>query len=330
MGAYILRRLLGAIPLLLFVSIVVYGLLELSPGGPTSMYLRRGAGMKGEDLAKLEQSLGLNDPFYVQYGRWLGNVVQGDFGMATTSSRPVSDEIMDRLPNTIYLMGISWMITLLIAIPVGVLCAVKQYSKFDHIVTAFTFVGQSIPPFWLGLILLLIFYMRVDNPFGNGPLLPAGGVETIGANYTGWRMVQDRAVHLILPVTMLTLTWVAWYSRFLRSSMLETIHLDYIRTARAKGLREQTVILRHAFRNAAIPLVTLMALDLPSLFAGALFAEVIFSWPGMGRLFYQAAERRDYGLLMAIIMITSALIILSNLIADIAYRLLDPRIELGE
>jgi peptide/nickel transport system permease protein len=329
MGGYIVRRLLGAIPLLLFVSVVVYGLLELSPGGPTSMYLRRGAGMSGEDMAKLEESLGLNDPFNVQYGRWLGNVLTGDFGMATTSSRPVSAEIMDRLPNTLYLMGISWMVTLLIAIPIGILCAVKQYSKFDHIITALTFIGQSIPPFWLGLLLLLMFYMRVDNPFGSGPLLPAGGVETIGAHYTGWQLIQDRAVHLILPVTMLTATWVAWYSRFLRASMLETIHLDYIRTARAKGLRERTVILKHAFRNAAVPLVTLMALDLPSLFAGALFAEVIFSWPGMGRLFFQAAERRDYGLLMAIIMITSALIILSNLIADVVYRLLDPRIEVG-
>jgi peptide/nickel transport system permease protein len=328
MGGYVLRRLLGAIPLLLFVSIVVYGLLELSPGGPTSMYLRRGAGMSGEDMAKLEESLGLNDPFYIQYGRWLGNVLTGDFGMATTSSRPVSAEIMDRLPNTLYLMGISWLVTLLIAIPIGILCAVKQYSKFDHIITALTFVGQSIPPFWLGLLLLLVFYMRVDNPFGSGPFLPAGGVETIGAHYTGWRFIQDRAVHLILPVTMLTATWVAWYSRFLRASMLETIHLDYIRTARAKGLRERTVILKHGFRNAAVPLVTLMALDLPSLFAGALFAEVIFSWPGMGRLFFQAAERRDYGLLMAIIMITSALIILSNLIADVAYRALDPRVDI--
>lgn len=328
MGAFLLRRLLGAIPLLLFVSVVVYGLLELSPGGPTSMYLRRGAGLSGADLAALEESLGLNDPFYVQYGRWLGKVVQGDFGEATTSSRAVSDEIRDRLPNTLYLMLIAWIVTLCVAIPIGILCAVKQYSKFDHLITAFTFIGQSVPPFWLGLILLLIFYMRLDNPFGSGSFLPSGGVETIGANYTGWAKIEDRIVHLILPVTMLSLTWIAWYSRFLRASMLETIHMDFVRTGRAKGLRERTVILRHAFRNAAIPLVTLMALDLPSLFAGALFAEVVFSWPGMGRLFYQAAERRDYGLLMAIIMITSTLIILSNLLADVVYRFLDPRIKL--
>jgi peptide/nickel transport system permease protein len=328
MGAYILRRVLWAIPLLLFVSIVVYGLLELSPGGPTSMYVRRGTGMSAADLAKIEEALGLNDPFYVQYGRWLSKVVQGDFGMATTSARPVSDEILDRLPNTLYLMAIAWAVSLLIAVPIGILSAVRQYSKFDHLVTALTFVGQSIPSYFLGLILLLVFYMRLDNPFTGAPLLPSGGVKTIGVNLTGWDMIWDRITHLILPVAMLSATWIAWYSRFLRASMLETIHLDYVRTARAKGVRERAVIMRHAFRNAALPLVTIMALDLPLLFAGALYAEVIFSWPGMGRLFFQAAERRDYGLLMAIVMITSFLIIVGNLLADIAYRLLDPRIKL--
>ncbi len=328
MGGYIVRRILWAIPLLLFVSVVVYGLLELSPGGPTAMYLRRGGGISPEDIARMEAALGLNDPFYLKYLRWLGRVLQGDFGMAVTSSRPVSAEIMDRLPNTLYLMAIAWAVSLLIAVPIGILSAVKQYSKFDHLVTALTFVGQSIPSYFLGLILLLVFYMRLDNPITGGPLLPSGGVKTIGADLAGWDLIQDRIVHLILPVTMLAATWIAWYSRFLRASMLETIHLDYVRTARAKGVRERAVILRHAFRNAAIPLVTIMALDLPLLFAGALYAEVIFSWPGMGRLFFQAAERRDYGLLMAIVMITSALIIVGNLLADIAYRLLDPRIKL--
>lgn len=328
MGGYILRRILWAIPLLVFVSVVVYGLLELSPGGPTAMYLRRGGGISPEDIARMEAALGLGDPFYIKYLRWLGRVLQGDFGMAVTSSRPVSAEIMDRLPNTLYLMAVAWAVSLLIAVPIGILSAVKQYSKFDHLVTALTFVGQSIPSYFLGLILLLVFYMRLDNPFTGDPLLPSGGVKTIGENLIGWDMIWDRIRHLILPVVMLSATWVAWYSRFLRASMLETIHLDYVRTARAKGVRERVVILRHAFRNAAIPLVTIMALDLPLLFAGALYAEVIFSWPGMGRLFFQAAERRDYGVLMAIVMITSFLIIVGNLLADIAYRLLDPRIKL--
>jgi len=329
MGAYFVRRVLGSIPLLLFVSVVVYGMLYLAPGGPTAMYLRRGAGMSGEDLARLEARLGLNDPFYIQYFRWLGRVLQGDFGMAVTSSQPVADAILERLPNTLYLMGSAWLVTLLIAIPIGVYSAVRQYSKFDHAATAFTFVGQSIPTFWFGLILILVFYSTLDNPWSGKPLLPSGGVRTIGESLTGWEMVKDRLLHLVLPVAMLAMGWIAWYSRFLRSSMLEVIHADYVRTARAKGLKESLVISRHAFRNASIPLVTLMALDLPFLFTGALFAEVIFSWPGMGRLFYQAAERRDYGLLMAIIMITSVLIILANITADMVYSRLDPRIRVS-
>ncbi|MCC6315987.1 MAG: ABC transporter permease [Thermomicrobiales bacterium] len=324
MGAYVVRRLLGAIPLLLFVSIAIFALLQAAPGGPTGAYLRRGGGMSAADRLALERQLGLHDPVYIQYGKWLGRVLQGDLGQSVTSRRPVAEEIGDRLPNTLILMAAAWLVTLVIAIPVGIFAAIRQYSKFDHLVTALTFVGQSIPIFWLGLLLLLVFYVWLDNPVTGGPLLPAGGVQTMGAPFS----ISDRLVHLILPVTMLAAGWVAWYSRFLRASMLETIHQDYVRTARAKGLAERMVTLRHAFRNAAIPLVTLMALDVPFLFTGALFTEVIFAWPGMGRLFYAAAERRDYALLMAIIMITSALIVLANIVADLLYAWLDPRIRL--
>ncbi len=325
MAQFVLRRLLGAIPLLLFVSVTVFLLLQAAPGGPTGAYMRRGGGMSAADLAQLERDLGLHDPVHVQYAKWLGRVVQGDLGMSVTSRRPVADEIKERLPNTLTLMAVAWAVTLVIAIPVGILSATRQYSKFDHAVTALTFIGQSIPIFWLGLILLLVFYGWLDNPFTGKPLLPAGGVSTMGAPFS----IGDRIRHLILPVTMLAAGWVAWYSRFLRASMLETIHQDYVRTARAKGVRERLVVMRHAFRNAAIPLVTLMALDVPFLFTGALFTEVIFAWPGMGRLFYAAAERRDYGLLMAIIMITSALIVVANIIADLLYAWLDPRIRLA-
>ncbi len=324
MAIFFCRRLLGAIPLLLFVSVSVFALLHAAPGGPTGAYMRRGVTNQA-DLARLEEELGLNDPLPVQYGKWLSRILQGDLGMAVTSKRPVADEIRDRLPNTVTLMLIAWGVTLLIAIPVGIYSAIRQYSRFDHAVTTLTFIGQSIPIFWFGLILLLVFYMRLENPFTGEPLLPAGGVATMGAPFS----LADRIQHLILPVTMLAAGWVAWYSRFLRASMLETIHQDYVRTARAKGVSERLVVLRHAFRNAAIPLVTLMALDVPFLFTGALFTEVIFAWPGMGRLFYAAAERRDYGLLMAIIMITSALIIVANIVADMLYTLLDPRIRLA-
>ena len=324
MAVFLVRRIIGAIPLLLFVSVTVFALLHAAPGGPTGAYMRRGS-MNAADLAALEEKLGLNDPLPIQYGKWLGRVLQGDLGMAVTTKRPVAVEILDRLPNTLTLMAVAWAVTLLIAIPVGILSAIRQYSKFDHAVTTLTFIGQSIPIFWFGLILLLVFYMKLENPFSGEPLLPAGGVQTMGAPFS----LGDRVKHLILPVTMLAAGWVAWYSRFLRASMLETIHQDYVRTARAKGLSERLVVLRHGFRNAAIPLVTLMALDVPFLFTGALFTEVIFAWPGMGRLFYAAAERRDYGLLMAIIMITSALIILANILADMIYAWLDPRIRLS-
>jgi len=324
MAVFLVRRIIGAIPLLLFVSVTVFALLHAAPGGPTGAYMRRG-NINAADLAALEEKLGLNDPLPIQYGKWLGRVLQGDLGMAVTTKRPVAVEILDRLPNTLTLMAVAWAVTLLIAIPVGILSAIRQYSKFDHAVTTLTFIGQSIPIFWLGLILLLVFYMKLENPFSGEPLLPAGGVQTMGAPFS----LGDRVKHLILPVTMLAAGWVAWYSRFLRASMLETIHQDYVCTARAKGLSERLVVLRHGFRNAAIPLVTLMALDVPFLFTGALFTEVIFAWPGMGRLFYAAAERRDYGLLMAIIMITSALIILANILADMIYAWLDPRIRLS-
>ena len=324
MAAFAIRRIIGAIPLLLFVSVAVYALLNAAPGGPTAAYMRRG-NINAEDRARLEAQLGLNDPLPVQYGRWLTKVLQGDLGMASSTKRPVAVEIMDRLPHTLTLMAVAWGATLLIAIPIGIFSAVRQYSKFDHFVTTLTFIGQSIPIFWFGLILLLIFYMRLENPLTGEPLMPAGGVATMGAPFS----LTDRIHHLILPVTMLAAGWVAWYSRFLRASMLETIHQDYVRTARAKGLSERLVILRHGFRNAAIPLVTLMALDVPFLFTGALFTEVIFAWPGMGRLFYAAAERRDYGLLMAIIMITSVLIVLANILADMLYAWLDPRIRLS-
>jgi peptide/nickel transport system permease protein len=324
MAVFLARRIIGAVPLLLFVSVTVFVLLHAAPGGPTGVYMRRGS-VNAADLAAIEEKLGLNDPLPIQYGKWLGRVLQGDLGMAVTTKRPVAVEILDRLPNTLVLMLVAWVVTLLIAIPVGILSAIRQYSKFDHAVTTLTFIGQSIPIFWFGLILLLVFYMKLENPFTGEPLLPAGGVSTMGAPFS----LGDRVTHLILPVTMLAAGWVAWYSRFLRASMLETIHQDYVRTARAKGLSERLVVLGHGFRNAAIPLVTLMALDVPFLFTGALFTEVIFAWPGMGRLFYAAAERRDYGLLMAIIMITSVLIIFANILADMIYAWLDPRIRLS-
>lgn len=322
MANYVIRRLLQAVPLLFFISLIIFTLLRLTPGGPLARF-ENDPTISQEDLNRIRAEMGLDDPLPVQYGRWLSATLQGDFGESYTAHRPVVEMIAERLPNTLRLMSVAFLVTLCIAIPVGVISAVKKYSWFDHLVTTIAFAGQSVPIFWFGLILILVFYSTLENPWRGGPLFPAGGTSSIDQQPNFW----DSAWHMVLPVAMLSLAWVSWYTRFLRSSMLEIIHQDYVRTARAKGLSELWVIGKHALINALIPLVTLVALDLPALFAGAVFTETIFSWPGMGRLFYQSALRRDYPVLMAVVMMTAVLIILSNLIADMIYGYLDPRIR---
>jgi peptide/nickel transport system permease protein len=345
MTTYITRRLLQTIALLFLLSIVLFALVNLAPGGPLA-----GQGqsrhVNPEKAAILKRQFGLDKPLPVQYIIWLvGNdwmrvdangdgildsygtrrgILRGDFGFSFRTRQPVLIEIGQRLPNTIYLMVITMLLALLIAIPIGILSAVRQYSIFDITVTTFSFAGQAIPEFWLGLLLILIFYAWLKNPFTGGSLLPAGGMTSV--DISGFSL-SDRIVHLILPVATGAVGWVAWYSRFLRSSMLDVIHQDYLRTARAKGLSARVVIYRHALRNALIPLITLLALDLPYIFTGAVFVEMLFSWPGMGRLYYQAALQRDYPLLMAVLIISAAFIILSNLLADILYAYLDPRVR---
>ena len=322
MANYVIRRLIQAVPLLLLISIIIFALLRLAPGGPLARF-ENDPTISQEDLNRIRADLGLDDPLPVQYGRWLSATLKGDFGESYTAHRPVIEMISERLPNTLKLMSVAFAVTLLIAIPVGVVSAVKKYTWFDHLVTTIAFAGQSVPIFWFGLILILVFYSTLENPFTGDALFPAGGINSLDMEGDFW----DGVWHMVLPVTMLSLAWVSWYTRFLRGSMLEIIHQDYVRTARAKGLVEYLVIGRHALINALIPLVTLVALDLPALFAGAVFTETIFSWPGMGRLFYQSALRRDYPVLMAVIMMTAVLIIVCNLIADMVYGYLDPRIR---
>ncbi len=319
---YVVRRLLESVPLLIVVSALVFALLQASPGSPLAQ-LERDPTITQADLERIARERGLLDPAPVQYARWVAGALRGDFGRSMQTGRPVTTEILERLPNTAVLVLTAFVFTLLVAIPVGVLSAVRQYSPFDHTVTTLAFMGQSIPIFWLGLMLILVFYFALSNPFTGGPLFPPGGMATTGMEHS-W---TNRAWHLVLPVVMLSSTWVAWYTRFLRASMLEVLGQDYVRTARAKGLSERRVVYRHALRNAALPLVTLIALDLPMVFSGALFTETIFSWPGMGRLFFQSALRRDYPVLMAIVMFTSVLIVIANLLADVAYAYIDPRIR---
>ncbi len=322
MKTYALRRILQTIPILFIISILLFLLVRAAPGGPLTA-ARRNPNISKEQLEAIEEKLGLNDPLPVQYGRWLGDMLKGNMGESIKFRRPVSEMIGERIPNTLLLVGVSFLITLVLAIPIGILSARKPYSVFDYSMTTVTFIGQSIPVYWLGLGLIVIFYVALKNPFTGEPLFPVGGLNTRGKEGE----LLDTLWHLTLPVAALSLGWIAWYSRFLRSSMLDVLHEDYVRTARAKGLKDNMVYYKHALRNAILPLVTLIALDLPSLFAGALFVETIFSWPGMGRLFWDAAKGRDYPVLLGVVMITAVLIIVCNILADLAYGWLDPQVK---
>jgi len=322
MSTYALRRILQTIPIMFIISVLLFFMVRAAPGGPLTA-ARRNPNITEEQIQKLEEQLGLNRPLPVQYAEWVGKMLRGDMGQSIKFRRPVSEMIGERIPNTLILVGISFMFALLIALPVGILSALKPYSVFDYIATTFTFLGQSLPVYWLGLGLILVFYVTLKNPFNGNPLFPGGGMNSFGKEGD----FLDTLWHLVLPVTALSLGWSAWYSRFLRSSMLEVLHEDYVRTAHSKGLHKRVVHYRHALKNAILPLVTLMALDLPTLFAGALFVETIFSWPGMGRLFWDAARGRDYPVLLAVVMITAVLIIGANILADLVYGFLDPRVK---
>jgi peptide/nickel transport system permease protein len=322
MSQYLIRRGLQAIPLLLATTVIIFLLVRLAPGGPLAA-AERNPNVTPEQLAILRHKYGLDQPLYVQYVKWIGQLAQGNLGESIKMHRPVNKLIAERLPNTLLLVGISFLVTVVIAIPVGVYSAIRQYSIGDYIITTLTFIGQSIPIYWFGLVLILVFYVWLQNPFTGGPVFPGGGMYSIDQQHN----LLDRLWHMVLPVTMLSLAWIAWYSRFLRASMLEVIYSDYVRTARAKGLGERAVRYGHALKNAAIPLVTLIALDLPALFGGALFTEMVFSWPGMGRLFWDAARARDYPILLAVVLINSILIVFFNLVADFVYGFLDPRIR---
>jgi peptide/nickel transport system permease protein len=322
MTKYLIRRLLQAIPLLLVISVILFGLINAVPGGLLTAYENMDD-ITPEDYARLRAKYGYDEPVTTKYVKWLRNAVTGDWGTSFVSKRPVMQEIGDRLPNTLLLMGLAFIVTLLIAIPLGIFSALRQYSFLDHILTALTFAGQSLPVFWFGLLLIIVFAVEIQNPLTGKPLLPGAGMYTAGEPFSLW----DRIRHLILPVIMLSAVSAAGYMRYMRSSMLETINQDYVRTARGKGLREKQITNRHALRNALIPLITLIALDLPTLFNGAIFTETIFAWPGMGRLFLDSAYKTDYPVLMALLMINTILIVVCNLLADVVYASLDPRIR---
>ncbi|MBI3915111.1 MAG: ABC transporter permease [Chloroflexi bacterium] len=323
MTKYILRRVLEAIPLLLLISIAVFALMQLIPGGPLAAY-ENNPNISAADLARLQEELGLNVPKHIQYWNWITAVLRGDLGTSLVTQRPATVEILERLPNTLYLSLVAFLGALLISIPIGIISATRQYSRFDHLMTTVAFIGQSMPVFWFGLILIIIFHTTIKNPLTGGPLLPGGGMYTIGADFS----IEDRVRHLILPASVLIFFSLGTHIRYMRAGMLDVLHQDYIRTAHAKGLSERAVITKHAFKNSIIPLVTIIGLEIPGLVSGALITETIFSWPGMGRLFFtQGIERSDYPVMMGILMLSATLIVLFGLVTDVVYAFLDPRIR---
>lgn len=315
MGRYVLRRLIQSVPLLLGISVIVFAILKAVPGGPLALY-ESTPGITDEDVQRLERAFGLDQPVPIQYVTWLGKFLTGDWGYSLVQHQRVLDLIWERLPNTLYLMGTVFIAVLVLAIPIGTITAVKQYSLLDHVLTFVSFAFLSTPTFWLGLLMIITFGLQLR-------WFPLGGMRTPGAELD----LVDSLRHLVLPAATIALVQLGGRVRYLRASMLETIHQDYMRTARAKGLGEPAIVIGHALKNAAIPLVTIIAIDVPELFIGALVTETIFGWPGMGRLFFDAALRTDYPILMGVIAVTSTLIVLANLGADVIYGYLDPRIR---
>jgi peptide/nickel transport system permease protein len=277
--------------------------------------------MTAADRAALRERLGLNQPLPVQYIKWLGLVVQGDFGKSFFSKQPVLTMITQRLPLTLTLMITAEICILTVALILGIISAVKQYSLLDNIITSFSFIGFSMPIFFIALGLILIFAVKFKQL--GWPYLPTG------ADIWNPRDLAELIRHMILPVTALVIIQTANYSRFVRSSILEVLGLDYVRTARAKGLTERAVLYKHALRNAALPFVTIVGLDIPALLGGALVTESVFAWPGMGRLFWEYAQRGDFPVVNGVLLITSSAVVLFTIITDIVYTFVDPRIRLS-
>ncbi len=314
MAKYILQRLLVSLPVLFGVTVIAYFIMTLAPGDAVDMLVN--PGLSAEDIALKKKALGLDQPAPVQYLKWLKEVAHGNLGYSFTNRQPVTRRIGERIKPTLTLAFSALFLSYLIAIPIGVLSAVRQYSLLDYAATVFSFLGVSVPSFFFGLLMIYIFALKLD-------LLPTGGTQTIGVPPT-W---SDRLAHLVLPVIVLSLQNTGVVMRYTRSSMLDVIHQDYVRTARAKGLHGRVVIFRHALRNALIPVITLAGLQFPFLLGGAIITEQIFNWPGMGRLAVEAINQRDYPTIMGLNLLAAVMVIIGNLLADVFYGVVDPRIR---
>jgi peptide/nickel transport system permease protein len=303
------------IPLVFGISVVLFAVIQAAPGGPEGALLESGRFIDPEVIEAYRQRLGVDQPVHIQYIRWVSAALHGDLGISFSTTRPVAAMIMERLPATIELMASAFLLAAIVALGLGVFSAVRQYSLFDHLGTGMSFLGIAMPVFWFALILQMVFAVKLG-------WLPVAGTETVGDTSFG-----DHLRHLILPAVVLSFRYIAGWSRYLRSSLLGVLRTDYVRTVRAKGLPETAVVGIHALRNALIPLISIMALNLAALFSGAVITETVFAWPGIGRMFVQAMFARDYPLLMGILMMGSVMVVVFNLVADVLYGILDPRIR---
>jgi len=318
MGRYILRRLLISIPVLFVVTILVFALVEIAPGDMASFFISDETVqyMTEVDLEALRERLGLNDPAPVRYFKWLGKIIQGDFGFSYVESLPVRELLLARMKNTLILMGAGLTIGVIVGIPAGIFVALRQYSFLDFSLSGLSFIGLSMPAFISGIIGMYIFAVKLH-------WFPAGGMYTPATEKT----LGDLLHHLFLPAFILAIMNIARNMRYTRFSMLEVLNQDYVVTATAKGMKRWVVINRHALRNALIPVITIIGLSIPNLVVGAVFLETIFTWPGMGKLYYTAVVARDYPVIMGANLIIAFFVLAANLITDITYALVDPRVR---
>lgn len=316
MGKYVLRRVLIALPMLLVITLIIFLLANALPGDAVSaMFGSTEAGVQLETVEQMRQNLGLNDPLPIRYLKWTGQILRGNLGTSMISFESVSSMIAQRIGPTLLLMGSSLLISLIAGVILGIVSAIKQYSVIDYIMTVLVFIGRSVPVFFVGMLFIYFLALVI-------PIFPASGFSTVGIESAG-----DKIRHLILPMLSLSVLRMAEFLRYTRASMLEVMHGDFIWTARSKGIREKWVIIRHALRNALIPIITLLGLNIPVLFSGAIVIEQVFQWPGIGILFNRAIVGRDYPLIMGLCLISSVIVLLSNLLTDLAYAAVDPRIR---
>ncbi|OEU74886.1 MAG: diguanylate cyclase [Desulfuromonadales bacterium C00003107] len=319
---YLLKRLFMMVPLLLGITLISFVVIHLAPGEPTDMQTQLNPEVSVELQQRLRAQYDLDQPLMVQYGKWLGRLVRFDFGDSFSQDRrPVTAKIAERLPVTILINVLSIGLILLVAVPIGIVSAVRRNSHFDRLTTIFVFIGFATPSFWLALLLMDVLGVRYG-------LFPIVGLKSLGYEYLSWsEQILDMAHHLVLPVFVSAFGGLAGFSRYMRANMLEVIRQDYILTARAKGLTEKAVIWKHALRNALLPVITILGLSVPGLIGGSVIFETIFAIPGMGKLFYDGVMMRDYPLIMGILVIGAVLTLVGNLLADLGYALADPRIR---